>query len=297
MSRYACIDIGSNTTSLLVAEPFEGRLRTLLQQKAFTRVGGAIGKSGRIAGAKIAEVVEVVATQLRLVAELDAEWIKIVATAPARYSTNGSELTDAITAETGVEVEMLDGRDEARFAFVGATRSFPNTNGEAIGVVDVGGGSTELTVGSVREGVTWCESFRIGSGFIADSYLSSDPPSIDQLHAARLHASGVFEGLALPEVHGSVAVGGSATSLRRVVGNEFDVESLGRALRACSVQPAAIVAHRFGLNIERARLLPAGILILETVAELFNSPLRIGKGGLREGIILHAISDADTSAP
>jgi exopolyphosphatase/guanosine-5'-triphosphate,3'-diphosphate pyrophosphatase len=158
-------------------------------------------------------------------------------------------------------------------------------------VVDVGGGSTELAVGAPDGTVDWSASFRIGSGFLADSYLRSDPPSIAELEAVRRHATGVFEGLAPPPAQSAVAVGGTATSLRRLVGAELAHETLERGIRVLSLTPIHEVARRFELDPERVRLLPAGILVLEAVSDLLALPLRIARGGLREGVILELVEE------
>jgi exopolyphosphatase/guanosine-5'-triphosphate,3'-diphosphate pyrophosphatase len=83
-----------------------------------------------------------------------------------------------------------------------------------------------------------------------------------------------------------VAVGGSAASLRRLVGTVLEPETLQRALRVLSGAPAADVAHRFGLEAERVALMPAGILILDAASQRLGKPLQIGRGGLREGVLL-----------
>jgi exopolyphosphatase/guanosine-5'-triphosphate,3'-diphosphate pyrophosphatase len=289
----ACIDIGSNTTRLLVAEPGDGVLREVLQQRAFTRVGRDIKPDGRIRKAKIAEVCEVVATQVRLARELGAQEIRAVATAAVRDAANDDDFCAAVRDASGLEVTLLSPEEEARLAFVGATKTLGHPVEGEIGVVDVGGGSSEIVVGTLAGGVSWTSSFRIGSGFLADSYLRSDPPSISELHSVREHVAGVFEGLEVPHPEQAVAVGGSATSLRRLVGAELAWETLERGIRVLSSYPIAEVARRFELEPERVRLLPAGILILEAASERLGRPLQIGKGGLREGVILELLGGRD----
>jgi exopolyphosphatase/guanosine-5'-triphosphate,3'-diphosphate pyrophosphatase len=155
-----------------------------------------------------------------------------------------------------------------------------------VAVVDVGGGSSEIAIGDPSGSVAWSESFRIGSGFLADAYLHSDPPAIGELESIRRHAGGAFEGLDPPPCDTAVAVGGTATSLRRLVGAELAHETLERGIRVLSQTPIAEVAERFDLDPERVRLLPAGILVLEAMSDLLGRPLRIARGGLREGVIL-----------
>ena len=92
--------------------------------------------------------------------------------------------------------------------------------------------------------------------------------------------------LEVPQPSEAVAVGGSAASLRRLAGSRLDAEAFRRSLRLLAGEPARVIARRFELDIERVRLLPAGLLILQAAAERFAAPLRVGIGGIREGLLL-----------
>jgi exopolyphosphatase / guanosine-5'-triphosphate,3'-diphosphate pyrophosphatase len=281
----ACIDIGSNTTRVLVADVEDGALREVLQRRAFTRIGKGL-KGGEIPREKIDEVARVVAEQRTLIEQLGADAMRVVATAAIRGAANQDEFAAAMRDGGGVDVEILDGKEEARLAFLGATRTLGERLDGAVGVVDVGGGSTELAIGTVPEGATWSESFRVGSGLLTDGYRRSDPPSASELHAMREHAHGVFEGLVLPPVDAAVAVGGSAASLRRLVGAVLDPESLQRAMRVLSGDDSEEVARRFSIDRERVILMPAGLTVLDAASHALGRPLQIGRGGLREGVLL-----------
>ena len=289
---YACIDIGSNTTRVLVADAQDGRLREVMQRRAFTRIGKALRSDGRLGEEKIAEVAAIVADQRRAALELGAASCRVVATAAIRAAGNRADFCAAVREAAGVDVEILDGEEEARLAFAGATATLPEPPQGVIGVVDVGGGSSEIAVGTVEDGVSWSSSFRIGSGSLADAYLRNDPPSVEELHRMREHAHGVFEGLDVPRPGRAVAVGGSATSLRTVVGAILDPETVQRGLRVLSSGKAADVAAQFDLEPERVRLLPAGLLVLEAAGHRLGQSLEIGCGGLREGICLELAGEA-----
>jgi exopolyphosphatase / guanosine-5'-triphosphate,3'-diphosphate pyrophosphatase len=286
--RCACIDIGSNTTRLLVAESRDGRLHEVLAQRAFTRLGSA--KRGPIPEAKVTEVADLVASQVRMARECGAQAIRVVATAAIRQAPNREPFCEAIEAAAGLPVVVLSGDDEARLAFIGATRTLQHVPLGEIGVVDVGGGSSELVVGTMAEGVAWSASFRVGSAFLADSYLRSDPPSVDELARLRAHVAGVFEGLDAPQPDVAYAVGGSATSLRRVVGAELNHTTLAHGLRVLGEASAEEVALRYELHPERVRVLPAGMLLLDEAARVMGCPLRIASGGLREGVVLEELA-------
>ena len=281
-----CIDIGTNTTRVLVAEARPGGLREVLQRRAFTRLGRGLAPGGAIPAARIAETASVVAELHALAEQAGASSIRAVATAVIRRAANRDEFCDAIRSHGGVEVCVLDGQEEARLAFLGATRTLGRPLPGRVAVVDVGGGSTEIAVGTLAGGVEWATSFAFGSGFLADAYLGGDPPSADELSAVRTHAARALAGIAPGRVDIAIAVGGSAASLRRLVGEALDEQSLTRALRVLTSGPATDVAARFDLDAQRVRLMPAGLLALDAAADALGRPLQIGCGGLREGVLL-----------
>jgi exopolyphosphatase/guanosine-5'-triphosphate,3'-diphosphate pyrophosphatase len=288
---YACVDIGSNTTRLLVAEIGEdGVWRELMTQRAYTLIAKQTGSRGRLRKKVIANTAGVVATQTRLAREMGAEDIKIVATAAVRAAPNRDELVNAVAAEAGLPVRILTGSEEARLSFIGATKRLGAPAEGSIVVVDVGGGSTELAVGTVDDGATWDATFRLGSGMLTEAYVTADPPGVGELEHMRQHIGGVFEGLVLPPVDKAVAVGGSATSLKKLVGSELDHETLERGLRILAESSIAELGERFDVTPERAHLLPAGMLVLEELSDLIALPLQIGNGGLREGVILSGVA-------
>jgi exopolyphosphatase/guanosine-5'-triphosphate,3'-diphosphate pyrophosphatase len=286
----AAIDIGSNTTRLLVAEPVEGQLKKVMEQRAYTRINKALADDGSIEQPKIHEVGEVVATQVRLAEELEAEVIKTVATAAIRDARNRDEAVHAISEVAGVEVEVLSEEEEGRLSFIGATKTLGHPVEGKIGVVDVGGGSSEVILGTVAGGVEKVMSWPIGSGVLADELLERDPPSASELRKVRERIDEQFAGVEIESPEHAVAVGGSATSLRRLVGAVLEYETLERGIRVLAGDPIADVARRFELDPRRVRILPTGVLLLEKLSELLGQPLQIGKGGLREGVILDLLN-------
>jgi exopolyphosphatase / guanosine-5'-triphosphate,3'-diphosphate pyrophosphatase len=291
----AAIDIGSNTTRVLVAEPVDGQLRKAMEQRAYTRISRKSQPDGAIDERKIAEIADVVATQVRLAEELGAEAIRIVATAAIREAPNRDQAVAEIARVAGRPVEVLTEHEEGRLAFIGATKTLGHPVEGDVGVVDVGGGSSEVVVGSADGELRFVRSFKIGSGALADDYLSNDPPSAAELRAVRERIAESFEGVELERPSQAVAVGGSATSLRTLVGAMLEYETLERAIRILTGDPIADVAKRFELDPRRVRILPAGVLVLEKLSELLGRPLQIGKGGLREGVILGLLNGESTT--
>ncbi len=294
----AAIDIGSNTTRVLVAEPIEGQLKKVMEQRAYTRINKALDGSGEILPEKTEEVAEIVATQVRLARELGAQTIRSVATAAVREAPNGEQVAKAIADASGVPVDILSEEEEGRLSFIGATKTLGHPVAGKVGVVDVGGGSTEVILGSVPGGVEQVRSWKVGSGVLADELIASDPPSAAEIRKIRDRIDDLFEGVEIERPAQAVAVGGSATSLRRLVGAVLEYETLERGIRVLAGDPAAEVARRFELDPERVRILATGVLLLEKVSELLGQPLQIGKGGLREGVILDLLNgNANGSSP
>jgi exopolyphosphatase/guanosine-5'-triphosphate,3'-diphosphate pyrophosphatase len=284
--RRACIDVGSNTTRLLVADCDSDGIAHIHQERVFTHIGRDLLPDGTIAPETIAEVAGVVAAQVERARELGSDQVRAVATAAIRRAANGAELAAAVRDACGLEVRILTWEQEARLAFVGAARAFGHAPDGQLGVVDVGGGSSELVVGSVPDTIAWSVSFALGSGDLVRDYLQSDPPSPAELAAAFGKVQATLAKLQVPHPAEAVAVGGSAASLSVMAGPILDAAAFASSLAALAAAPAQEVARRFGLDAERVRLLPAGLLILQAASELFGAPLKVAGGGLREGVLL-----------
>jgi exopolyphosphatase/guanosine-5'-triphosphate,3'-diphosphate pyrophosphatase len=288
---YACVDIGTNTTRVLVAEAGEGGVREVMQQRAFTRIGRDLRADGAIPPDRVREIAAVVATQVDDARRHGARAVRVVATAAIRAARNRDDLLDAVRAACGVEARVLDGHEEARLAFLGATHTLPERPTGIVAVVDVGGGSTEIAVGTYAGGVDWTHSFPVGSGSLSDRHRHADPVSAAELDAMRDDADAALADPHPPAPDRALAVGGSAASLRRLVGPELGPEAMERALGVLVADPAAAVAARWEIDEERVRLLPAGILVLGAAARRLGRPLRIGCGGLREGVLLELAAE------
>ena len=288
LPRCACIDVGSNTTRLLVAEADGGRLREIVSGRAFTRLGEA--GAGEVGAEKIAEVTAIVARQARLADELGSESLRVVATAAVRQALDRDALTAAIEASCGATLEILSSEEEARLAFSGAIAALPVPPEGLLGVVDVGGGSTELVLGTSRGGVEWSVSLPFGSSSLTRTDLPTDPPAPADLAALREKLAGAFAQVDSPQPLAAYAVGGSATSMQRLMGAALDRAALTRGLKTLVSRPSEEVALRLGLHPERTRLLPAGILLLDAASRALGAPLLLAGGGLREGVVLEQLA-------
>jgi len=284
--RVACIDIGSNTTRLLVADVDDGRLEVVSQEKAFIALGRELGTDGRIGQAKLAELMQVVEAQVGAAQRLGATEVRAVATAAVRRAANGRRLVRDVAERTGTEIEILSAGEEARLAFVGAVGMLDEPPMGLVAVLDIGGGSSELVIGEPGWPPVWWESVPLGSSTITERWLHSDPPHPSELSAALQRVRMAVAGLSPPRPVQALAVGGSATSLGRVAGRLLDGPAFARALYLLGTEPAATLGHRLGVDPRRVRLLPGALLLLEALTARLGVSLAVGRGGIREGLLL-----------
>ena len=164
------------------------------------------------------------------------------------------------------QIEVLSAGEEARLAFSGAVGMLDEPPTGLVGVVDVGGGSSELVVGEPGSAPTWWESVGLGSSSVTDRWLLSDPPRPSELGVALDHVRDAVAGLSPPTPGCALAVGGSATSLGRVAGRLLDGPAFAKALYLLGTEPSAALGARIGVDPRRVRLLPGALLLLEAMA-------------------------------
>jgi exopolyphosphatase/guanosine-5'-triphosphate,3'-diphosphate pyrophosphatase len=290
--RCAVIDIGSNTTRLLVAEPDPrrpGTLREVAAARAFVRLSASERARG-VPTEKAAAIADALEEQALMARASDIARLRVVATAALRDAPGRDALLAKLSEAAGAPVEILSGEEEARLAFLGATAAL-EPDGRRVIVADVGGGSTELAAGRAGTlSVDWWASLPIGSGALADAHLHSDPPTAAELAAAKEHARAAIADAGCPHADIAWAVGGSATSLRRLCGEHLTAATLDSALERLCADRAVEAALALDLHVERVRLLPAGLVLLAEVARAAGCPLHIGCGGLREGVVLDLLA-------
>jgi exopolyphosphatase/guanosine-5'-triphosphate,3'-diphosphate pyrophosphatase len=180
----AAIDIGTNTTRLIVAKVSGSSLEELDRRTTITRLGEGVDKSGSLSEAGIERVFETLAGYREIVDELGADRALALATSAVRDASNGGDFLKDVESRFGFRVRMLSGSEEALLAFRGATigRTLP----EPVLVVDIGGGSTELIVGDAN-GPSFHVSLDIGAVRLTERYLHGDPPTPAELeHCATI---------------------------------------------------------------------------------------------------------------
>lgn len=186
MPRVAAIDCGTNSVRLLVADldPATGSAGELAREMRIVRLGQDIDRSGHIAEEAMARCFAALDEYAATIASLAPSRIRFCATSAARDADNAAEFSTGVRTRIGVEPEVIAGAEEARLSFTGAIRALPAADDPVL-VVDIGGGSTELILGSADGTVTAEHSLDIGSVRLTERHLSDDPPSPEQVAALR----------------------------------------------------------------------------------------------------------------
>jgi len=272
------LDVGSNTTRLLVAAVERGEVVPIDKEKVRLSLGEEIERYGRVSDVHVQAAAKAVRKLTKVAQRHGVESLDVFLTAPGRQSANADELVAALTRASGVPVRVLSTEEEGRLAYGGAVATAPIELPRTIAVCDVGGASTEIAVGSPRFAPTWLESVDLGSVRLTTR--------VDSIEAARAEAAVAFAHLDPPAAEVALAVGGSARAARRLVGAWLGEHELAAALRLVEEESPREISRRFGVDRARARILPAGIVLLAEVQRKLGVPLHVCDGGIREGAVL-----------
>jgi exopolyphosphatase/guanosine-5'-triphosphate,3'-diphosphate pyrophosphatase len=282
--RVAVVDVGANTLRLLVAEADGNGVVPIHEERRQTSLGEDVERCGSLTREKIDRSAEAARKEVRRARKLGASTISIVVTSPWRNAANGVELVAALERETSHPVQALTAEEEAELAYVGALAS-ATLERYPVAVCDVGGGSTQLAVGTGPR-PTWQRSIELGSLRLTERCLHSAPPTPAELDAAWREAETRFAALTPPLPAVGLATGGTARALRRLGLDRLDSRTLAEAIDELSALPAAARARRAKVDVQRARTLPAGAIILARLQSLLRVPLGVAAGGLREGVCI-----------
>jgi exopolyphosphatase/guanosine-5'-triphosphate,3'-diphosphate pyrophosphatase len=274
------LDVGSNTTRLLVARVEHGEIVPVDKEKVRLPLGEEIERFGAVSEAHVAAAAKAVRKLAKRAQSHSVESLDVFLTAPGRQSANADELVAALTRAAGVPVRVLSTDEEGRLAYAGAVATAPIDLPGRIAVCDVGGASTEIAIGSPHASPEWVESVELGS-----VRLTTRVASIGE---ATLEAASAFEHVEPQRVDAALAVGGSARAARRLVGSHLGADELAEALRLVENESARAIARRFGVDRARAHILPAGIVLLVEVQRRLGVPLHVCNGGIREGAVLES---------
>ena len=289
--RVAVVDVGSNTLRLLVSERVAGRIEPVREARSLLLLGKEIERRGEISARKLDETRRSAHRLSTLARDAGVARLEVVVTAPGRQSRNANELVRVLAEATAAPVRVLSPDEEGRLAWDGAVAAADEL-APTLAVCDVGGGSTELLVGTPEGGPAWARSLDVGCLRLTERLLDSDPPSKEGMRVAGAAVAAAFEGLKAPLPRAALATGGAARALKKLVGGRLGEDELAAAVRRLTKRSAAEIARSTGVDRERARTLPAGALILGEVQRLLRTPLVVSAAGLREGVALALLSES-----
>jgi exopolyphosphatase / guanosine-5'-triphosphate,3'-diphosphate pyrophosphatase len=288
--RVGIVDVGANTLRLLVATREGEELMRLREQRVQLGLGAEIEQNGVICDEKLDEAALIARAHVRRARKLGCDRIDVLVTSPGRQAENGTELVERLAGATGFPIRVLDPEEEGELAWHGAVAALDDPP-ESIAVCDVGGGSTQLVVGTLAGGPAWARSVDLGSLRLTRRALASTPAMQDELYAAQKEVEAAFVDLAPPLARAAIATGGTARALRKVVGPVLDADTLAEGTRKLSARSSHSIASSHGIDRARARTLLAGTLILTQVQRRLCSTLEVGRGGIREGAALLALDE------
>ena len=307
--RVAVVDIGSNTTRLLVADVRDGRVHELDRRTTVTRLGEGVDATGRLGDAPIERVTKVLEEYRAAMDELEPERTVALATSAVRDASNGDEFRQLLHDRFGLDVKIIPGDEEARLTFLGATAARPTGEGPLV-VIDIGGGSTEYVVGTAGSNPTFRVSTQAGSVRQTERHLKEDPPSEEDLVTLRVAVRSTIQH-AIPDdvrqdVKAGIAVAGTPTSLaaidqqldpydpEKVHGYRLLIEACDRMLGELAAIPVDERRQVVGLHPDRAPTIVAGAAILLESMRVFG----LGSIEVSEADILHgAALDAASGSP
>jgi len=301
--RVAVIDIGSNSTRLLIAD-VDGGVSVLERQSRVTRLGRGVDLSGQLADEAIEAACAVIADYVETCRDAGVERPAAIATSAVRDASNGSAFIAELRERFALGARLLDGEEEARLTYRGATAEQPPDTPTL--VIDIGGGSTEMIVGSGAE-VAFHDSLQAGVVRHTERHLSADPPTAVELEAlaadVRTLIADALDGHPEARATAGIAVAGTPTSLAaielglepydpaRVHGHPLSLATIQRLLSRLASAPLAQRAAIPGLHPDRAPTLIAGTVVLIEAMRAFGlDEVRASEHDILYGMALETAS-------
>jgi exopolyphosphatase/guanosine-5'-triphosphate,3'-diphosphate pyrophosphatase len=303
-SRVAVVDIGTNSTRLLVADVHDHTVAEVERRNRVTRLGRGVDLTGQLSNEAVEGVCETISEYVSLYDELGADRVAAIATSAVRDASNGSAFIAELRERFALSARVLGGEEEARLTYLGATSA--RSPGNSTLVVDIGGGSTELVVGSGSE-LAFHTSLQAGVVRHTERHLSADPPSASELESLAGDVLGLLEAAVAeaPEAHANqgIAVAGTPTSLaaidleldpydpERVHGHRLPLGSIQTMLSRLASLPLSERLALTGLHPDRAPTIVAGVVILVEVMRAFGlTEIEVSEHDILYGAAISAAS-------
>jgi exopolyphosphatase / guanosine-5'-triphosphate,3'-diphosphate pyrophosphatase len=303
--RLGVLDVGSNTVHLLVVDAYQGaRPMPAFSHKTELRLADQLDDGSVLSEQGESRLRGVVEDALRIAEDKGAEELIAFATSAIREAKNGEEVLARVREQTGAQINVMTGHEEARLTFLAARRWFGWSSGRLL-VIDIGGGSLEVGTG-IDEEPDAVASLPLGAGRLTRDWFTSDPPSAEDVRRLRKHVRAQIArqmGGMLRQGPPDHVVGSSKTfrQLARVAGAAPSGEGpyVKRALRHADVAalaerlPAMSQAERArlpGVSASRVAQLPAGAIVADAILDLLDvDQLELCPWALREGVILRRL--------
>jgi exopolyphosphatase/guanosine-5'-triphosphate,3'-diphosphate pyrophosphatase len=298
MRRVAAVDLGTNSTRLLVADVADGQIEEVSRRLTITRLGEGVDNRRRLLPVAIARMRNCLAEYRRELESLGAERTLAIATSAVRDAENGEAFLGEIEWSYGFETRLLAGTDEAAMMIRGVTAGRPSLENV---VVDIGGGSTELVLAKAGE-VAFSTSLDVGCVRITERFLPSDPPSRPELAAAGTYVRSLLPAL---EAKSAIGVAGTVTTLAtldlgdaeydpaRTHGHHVSLSSVERQLERLAAMTTEERLAVHGIEPGRAPVIVAGIVVLREVMTAY----KLDEIEVSERDILHGAALAAAELP
>ena len=299
--NLATIDIGTNTTLLLVARLSPGGVLELVDERAeITRLGRGIGAGGSLGAEGIARTLAAL-REFVAVARRHQAKIAAIGTEALRRAPNRAAFLDPAGEILGTPIEVIDGAREAALTFQAVADAFPAALAGSLTVIDIGGGSTEIVIAAGGE-VTFNVSLPLGSVRLTERFIHHDPPRLDEIAAVIAAVDAALAGVPFPTSGPLpttlVGVAGTVTSLAamaealvsydpaRVHGYRLSQEALAEQIARLRVGTQAARERIIGLDPRRADVILAGALILQRIAAAARvGEIQVSDRGIRWGLM------------
>lgn len=301
----ASVDIGTNSTRVLVARSAGGGLDIVDRRNTITRLGQGVGSTGRLADEAVERTLATLRAYRKILDENDVRRVRVAATSASRDAANRDEFFDAVEAVVGVRPELLSGDDEGRMSFLGATGELDPGRGPFL-VVDIGGGSTEFIVGTDRvEGVI---SIDVGCVRLTERFLEHDPPLPEELSACisftDAHLDDVLREVpAVAEARTLVGLAGTITTVAAVeIGlATYDRDAIHHfvltrdaaedVFRTLATESRADRIHNPGLEEARADVIVGGCCVLVALLRRFGfDEMLVSEADILDGLALSLLA-------
>jgi exopolyphosphatase/guanosine-5'-triphosphate,3'-diphosphate pyrophosphatase len=285
----ASIDIGSNSVHLLVAHVADHEVEPLADESVFLGLGAAVAAGALLGPDARAALIDALRTYVDAARSLGADAVTLVGTEPLRRAGDGRTLVHEVLMALGLPVHVVTHEEEAFLTVVGVMAGRPVAH-ETL-VVDLGGGSSEFCVVG-PDGPPRAAGLRLGSARLTDRLAAHDPPTAEELYEMLVEARRLVDQAPDARPREIVAVGGTASNLVKVIrfGRSRRVltrDGTAKGLALLAAEPAELAALRHAIKPARARILPAGAVIVDAILRRYGvDSMRVSEAGIREGAIL-----------